>query len=507
MKRNKLIYIALVSAGLMFTSCESFFDVNDDPNNIREARVSEILPAATVNIGFIGGSDLLRYSALIMQQFSGQGPANPSTTKEYERYNINNSDVNNLWNRIYTVILADLEQIITKSSEEGSPHYTGVAKILKAYTYQVTVDAWGDVPFSEASKFQNNFYPKYDDDAAIYPALIKLLDEGIADLNAPTSVMEPNGFSTIYPTSDWATARTKWTRFANTLKLRLYLHYSEKDPAFAAQGINGLINSGAEFMTSTSDNFEMMFQNQPQRQNPLTSIEGGQFKNQLFPNRTIVEMMNAKADPRRTAYFVPYPFNSTPTTYKGQSIDSPPTTAVSRLHRFLKGTPSAVDPAKVNPDGSIKDDAIIYGGDAPTRLLTFAEYNFIRAEASLRFGAAGDAQTFFQEGIRASMKDAGIAQADAEAYIAANGTLSGSEQQQLEQIITEKYIANFGVMMEPWNDWRRTGYPNITSLKMPVAIYDELPRSLFYPVSEITSNPNAKQKQTMLERVFWDVRQ
>ncbi|RAU84071.1 SusD/RagB family nutrient-binding outer membrane lipoprotein [Pontibacter arcticus] len=507
MKRNKLLYIALASVGLMFTSCESFFDVNDDPNNIREARVSEVLPAATVNIGFIGGSDMLRYSALIMQQFSGQGPANPSTTKEYERYNINNSDVNNLWNRIFSVILADLEQVINKSSAEGSPHYAGVAKILKAFTYQVTVDAWGDVPFSEASKFQANFYPKFDDDAAIYPALFKIIDEGIADLNATASVLEPNSYTTIYPTSDWATGAVKWTRFANTLKLRMYLHYSEKDPAFAAQGINALINSGAEFMTSPADNFEMMFLNQPQRQNPLTSIEGGQFKNQLFPNRTIVDMMNAKADPRRASYFVSYPYNAINPTYKGQSIDSPPTTSVSRLHRFLKGTPTAVDPAKVNADGSLRDDAILYGGDAPIRLLTFAEYNFIRAEAALRFGSPGVVQTFFQEGIRASMRDAGISSAETEAYITANGTLAGSQQQQLEQIIMEKYIANFGVMMEPWNDWRRTGYPAITSLKTPVAIYDELPRSLFYPVSEITSNPNAKQKQTMLERVFWDTRQ
>ncbi|MFD2248399.1 SusD/RagB family nutrient-binding outer membrane lipoprotein [Pontibacter ruber] len=507
MKRNKFLYIALLSTGLLFTSCESFFDVNDSPNDIKEARVSEILPAATVNIGFMGGSDMLRYSALIMQQFSGQGPANPSTTKEYERYNINNSDVNNLWNRIYSVVLADLEQVITKAGAEGSPHFTGVAKILKAYTYQVTVDAWGDVPFSEASKFQSNFYPKYDDDEAIYPALIKLLDEGIAEVNATASVMDPNAYSTIFPASNWETSRIKWVRFANTLKLRLYIHYSEKDPAFAAQGINGLINSGAEFMTSTSDNFEMMFLNQPQRQNPLTSIEGGQFKNQLFPNRTIVDMMNQKADPRRASYFVAYPINSSPATYKGQSIDSPPTTAVSRLHRFLKGTATPVDPGKVNADGSIKDDAIMYGGDAPTRLLTFAEYNFIRAEAALRFGAPGDAQAFFQEGIRASMKDAGIAAAEADAYIAANGTLTGSPEEQLEQIITEKYIANFGVMMEPWTDWRRTGYPDITPLTRPTAIYDELPRSLFYPVSEITSNPNAKQKETMLERVFWDVRQ
>lgn len=506
MKPTKLLYIALLSAGLIFPSCDSFFDVNEDPSNIKDAPVSVILPAATVNIGFMGGSDFLKYSGTIMQQFSGQGPANPSTVKEYERYNINNSDVNNLWNKIFAQVLADLEQVIVKSAENNSPHYAGVAKILKAYTYHITVDAWGDVPFSEAQQFLGNLYPKFDDDAAIYPALIQILDEGIADINAPTSTLEPNNFSTIYQSSNWPTAQAQWLKFANTLKLRLFLHYSEKDPAYAAQQINGLINSGAVFMTSTADNFQMPFRIDPQRQNPINSIEGGQFRNQLFPNRTIVDMMNAKADPRRKSFFLPFPYNSE--TYKGASVlDANPSAAYSRLHSYLKGTASAVNPSLINADGSLRDGAVTYGGEAPTRLLTYAEYNFIRAEAALRFGAPGDVQVFFQEGIRASMKDAGVAQTEVEAYIAANGTLSGSSEAQLEQIITEKYIANFGVIMEPWTDYRRTGYPAITPLSTPVAIYNEIPHTLLYPTGETSTNPNIPERTSMLDRVFWDTRQ
>jgi hypothetical protein len=58
---------------------------------------------------------------------------------------------------------------------------------------------------------------------------------------------------------------------------------------------------------------------------------------------------------------------------------------------------------------------------------------------------------------------------------------------------------------EPWTDWRRTGYP---TLALPAnAVTTFVPRSLFYPQSEIDLNPeNATQKANMSTRVFWDTR-
>jgi hypothetical protein len=138
-------------------------------------------------------------------------------------------------------------------------------------------------------------------------------------------------------------------------------------------------------------------------------------------------------------------------------------------------------------------------------MLTFSEYNFIRAEAALRFSSPGNAQTFYQDGIRASMSSAGVAVADINTYIAANGTLIGTDAQKLEQIINEKYIANYGVVLEPWSDFRRTGYPVLTLPSNAVVPY--FPRSLFYPQSEIDLNSeNVTQKSGMNVKVFWDTR-
>ena len=504
--KNKYTVLACVFFLGFSISCKKYLEINNDPNNIKSVPVSQILPSVTVNIGYMGASDLLRYSLMIMQQFSGQGPVSGGNTfKEYERYNINSSDINNQWNTVFATIVSDLELMISQA-QTTSPHYAGVGKLLKAYVYQVSVDAWGDVPYTEAARFNSQLYPKFDDDAAIYTDLIKLIDAGVTDLNAATSALEPNSNTSIYANPTWAAAKIQWLKFANTLKLRIYLHYSKKDPAFATQQIAALVSSGGAFMQATTDNFQMPFLSESGRQTPTASIEGGQFKNQFFPHRTIVDMMNAKADPRRATYFVPFPYNSNPPAYKGASIlDATASAAYSRIHTYLKGT-ATVTTSLINADGTLRDGAITYGGNAPSRLLTYAEYNFMRAEAALSLGAAGDPQTFYQEGIRASMKDAVVAQADIDKYVLVNGTLAGTAAQKLEQIINEKYIANYGVMMEPWTDYRRTGYPAIKPLTTPTAIYNEIPRILPYGLNESTSNPNVPARADLLVRVFWDVK-
>ena len=497
----KISLIALVGLGLM-TSCEKkFMDINTDPDRISTAPLPQLLTSAQVNLGFDAGSDLYRYSTLIAQQLSGQ-PAQPNQTYDYDRYNIQGSDENNLWGSVFASTLNDLETIIKQATTTGSPNYSGVAKILKAYQYQVLVDAFGDIPYSEAQQLTANTAPKYDKGETIYANLITLLDQGIAEVNTTASLLSPGSNSVIYP-GPWATSKSNWVKFANTLKLRLYIHYTKKDPAFSNTAITTLINSGAPFFASNADNFQMSFFNTTKQQNPIMQFEQqGVRPNYLFANDRMITLMNSKSDPRRPFYFTPFPYNST--SFKGAKPGDPVSINFSRNHVYLKGplvgtpTPNAAG-ALPAPGGS---SGYTYTGDAPIRMLTFAEYNFIRAEAALR-GAPGSAQTFFTAGITASLQNAGVAAADITTYLATNGTLSGPMAQQLQQIIEEKYIAEFGENMEPWTEYRRTGFPTLTA---PFnAVFPAVPRSLFYPQSEIDLNPNAPaQKPDLSVRVFWD---
>lgn len=495
-----LIIIVFAVAISSISSCKKFLDINTDPDRLsaESANIAQLLTSVTANVGFTGGSDLQRYAALIMQQYSGQSTGAQNQTQDYEKYLITGTDVNNLFSSLFATTLNDIEVIIRKAGEQNAPHYSGVAKILKAFTYQIAVDAFGDIPYSEAQKGIANLAPKYDDDAAIYKNLITVINEGISEINQTTSTVSPGANSLIYP-GNFNTTKTNWTKFANTLKLRIFLRYSKIDKPFLVSQMTALVTSGT-FMTSVADNFEMKFINEARRQNPIHQHEIDR-QNYLFANAFLVDIMNARTDPRRATYFTEFPGGSG--KYKGAKSGDGPSQLYSRLHTYLRGattnTPTPRADGSFNAAGA---NAFTYTGDAPIRMLTFAEYNFIRAEAAL-YGVAGDAQTFFQAGIRASMIMAGVSTAMADAYILANGTLTGSNDQKLNRIITEKYVASYGVIMEHWTDWRRTGIPPIT--KAPNAVISDIPRSLFLPQNEIDLNPNApKQKSSMLERVFWD---
>lgn len=486
MKNTKKIIIASLFVAAFFSSSCEFGEINQDPDNLIEAPIAQQLSNLTVNIGFMAGSDLNRYSSLIMQQYSGQSTGALNQTQQYEQYLITGSDQNNVWNTIYANILNDAENIIKTASTSNSPHYSGVAKILKAYTYQVAVDTWGSIPFSETQKLTANTKPKYDSDSEIYTNIVKLLDEGIVEVSATTSTISPGTNSTIFP-GTFSTTKNNWIKFANTLKLRIFLHYSEKDATYAKSKIDALIGASAPFIASNADSFKMDFVNAAAARNPIDQFETSR-PNYLVANTKLVGMMNAKSDPRRQFYFTQYPAGSG--LYVG-AVGGAASAAnsYSKLHVYLRGTLSGTS----------------YSGAAPIRMLTFAEYNFIRAEAALRFNSPGDAQAFFQAGITASMLDAGVGTSDITSYIAANGTLSGTPAQQLEQIINEKFIANYGVVLEPWSDWRRTGYPAITPPSNAVISF--VPRSLYYPQSEIDLNgENVTQKAGMNVKVFWDTR-
>ena len=497
-------FVIAIAGVVLISSCKKFLDINRDPDRIPASNppMAQLLTSAQMNLAFEGGSDLFRYSALIAQQMSGQA-SQPNQTYEYDRYNITGSDENNVWSSIFATTLSDLELIIKNASAGGSPHYAGVAKILKAYEYSLVVDTWGDVPYTEAQQLDGNTSPHYDDDATIYPKLIQLLTDAVADLGQTTSTLSPGTNSLMYTNANFTTAKAQWIKLANTLKLRLLLHYSKKDPAFAIAQMGTLLGSSATFMASNTDNFQMIFNDAANQRNPITQFEVSR-PNYLFANATMVNLMNAKSDPRRPFYFTPFPFTSSPATYKGVTPGDPATINYSRIHTYLRGT--ATGSPVQQSGGGILANAYTYSGTAPLRMVTYPEYCFIRAEAGLMGVANNDPQTWFTNGVTAAMQQAGVAASDITAYLAANGTLTGTNAQKLQQIIEEKYVALFGVSVEPWNNWRRTGYPALTPPANRIAQVSNVPRSLFYAQSEIDLNPNCPgQKPADLQaKVFWD---
>ncbi|MCG7856716.1 SusD/RagB family nutrient-binding outer membrane lipoprotein [Flavihumibacter sediminis] len=492
MRSFSSIYITyIICIILTMTSCRKQFDININPSVVTNPPINTVMPNVTVNLAFAGGNELLRFPGLWVQQYAAQGNAG-NQLRLVENYIVQGSDLISVWATLYANLLIDNEYILSNSADH--PYYNGIARIINAWTFQHIVDMWGDVPFTEALNLSAIPNPSFDDDALIYPALVILLDEGIAQLSKEPTGMIPGNDDLIYNGN-----RQKWIRLANTLKMRIAIHYSEIDPGYTKSVINALVDAGAPVIDDNDYNFQMPFVDAPNAQNPIHQFEFRR-PNQLFPNAFLVDMMNERSDPRRAFYLTPYPYLSEPATFKGAAPGDAQAFNYSRFHTYLRGSLKN-NPASL-PDGSLSPLAAQYTGTAPIRLLTAAEYFFIRAEASLRFGATGDAEELFRTAIRKSMEEVGVDEASIGEYLAAHGDLIGTPEEQLEQIIGEKYIALYGVALEPYTDWRRTGYPLIE--KVPNGVLASIPTIFLYSSHELSGNPKAKQKASLLETVFWD---
>ena len=210
MIRNKK-FLYVLSAGLLLTvtSCKKYLDVNQNLNDPTKIPVSTLLVSAELGLGtnlaYNGGlSDGL--SVYMHQQ---------STREEPDQYGMNGNDaiITGSWAGLHYTI-ADLDVIIKQATFENRFVYAGIAKILRAYAFSQMVDVWGDVPFSEFNRFKEGIkQAKFDDDATIYPQLITLIDQGIADINNPAlNPSEPGADDIIY---NGNTGR--WIKAANTI--------------------------------------------------------------------------------------------------------------------------------------------------------------------------------------------------------------------------------------------------------------------------------------------------
>ena len=512
-KKAKTVF-AFTAVMLVGSSCDNFLDVNTNPNLTLDNPPELILPSVEAMIGFSMGSDVTRYTLLFSQQMSAQ---NGRQTENFDLYIIQPTEVNGLFRtNLYAGALADIEKILVKPANTIHPHYIGISKILKAFTYSVLTDLFGDVPFTEAIQGESNgnYAPKLDGSQAIYTNCVRLIDEGIAEMRKTSPLRAVGNDDYIYRGN-----AARWIKFANTLKLRLLLHTLNLPNADRNAVVSFVTNTPAtEFMEAVADNFQLSYEATARRQNPVHQFITDR-TDDLCTSSTIIDMMNAKADPRRSVYFTPAPFSpallTTPPTGNTGYVGLRNGTGaggvrnnLSRLHTYVRGAQTSLAATAAGPTLGVT--AIGYNGTAPTRMLTFAEYNFIRAELALRYGAPGNAQEFYANGIRASFADAGLPATAATAYLATpSGTLEGTPTDQLREIMEEKYIANFMVALEPWNDWKRTGFPLLTLLTgiNNVGNNGRVPRVLPYPQQEVDANPNMQQRANMSTNpVFWDVR-
>ena len=144
---KKINYTGLVLGLLILvaSSCDSFIDINQDPNNPTTPQLNLLLPATQLSIA--GNFNGINRGASNVIQHRASGSLN--------RWDQSGTTFENTWLGYYTQAIPDLETIIAAGTEQGQWGYVAVAKIQKAYLYSIMVDLWGDVPYSEAALAPN----------------------------------------------------------------------------------------------------------------------------------------------------------------------------------------------------------------------------------------------------------------------------------------------------------------------------------------------------------------
>lgn len=477
----KKIAVLLLTIAV-FASCEKFLDVNKTPNNPTNVPPATILPSTSVAMGFLNTNALGQASSLLVQHVAGvlNQPAS------YDVFLLDGF-FDNQWNfEVYGQAISDL-QILIDQHAATSPAYSGVAKIQQAYIFSVATDIWGDVPYSQAGqgiKFRN---PRFDKQEDIYlgnaalgiTSLFDLVKSGIEDLSKPTLLKPGTSDDLIYKGD-----LTKWIRAGNSMLLKFALQVSNRNPTVAESTIETVL--AGNYINTNALDLEVPFGNTVGNQNGLYVYNNSTRPGDQLLSTRLLALSKSLNDTVRLSKFFTKPNGVSFIGYENGSTAVAPAQATrSKYNVYLTGT----------------------AGEAPIRLLTNFQVQFILAESALVLGTAGDPQAYYQAGIKANMLKIGMTQAEIDNYFATNPTvvtLAGTTEQKRQQIITQKYIALIGNGIEAYNDYRRTKYPPLALPLNPQGDNPNvIPERFPYPPGELAANPNAPKPRPRTDEKLW----
>ena len=284
------------------SSCESWLDINKDPNNPSEANEQLTLSAGISSVAYTYGGKYQVLGALWSQHWTQSLGASQYTG--LDSYDINSSTYNGQFNELYSGALANLEYVKKLALENQHWRYYLIATVMQCYTYQLLVDLYDQIPFSEALKGDEGIVgPHYENGQAIYDSLIARIDEAL-NHNLELENAEEVGIEDILFEGNM----DRWKEFANTLKLKLYLRQVYARPQVAENGIRALYTD-PEIKFLSTDAAMTQFTNETGRRNPLYETEIaalGENPNLVLSN-TFLSLMNDKGDIDRLDALFNYP--------------------------------------------------------------------------------------------------------------------------------------------------------------------------------------------------------
>jgi len=524
MKLVKNIAILFLFVPLLaIVSCDDgLVEINENPNGIEPSLADPNLLISSVMTGLATSTTARGYAG-------DTGSAAQYTQKDSWSSNRYDWETGSIWGENYKLLRTN-QVAHDRAIELGLTFHQGVTLVLKSMLFGNLTDYYGDIPYSDALKGNDDDgeKPAYDAQEAVYKGII-------ADLETASNLLGGSNYEGVIADQDlfYGGDASKWQKLANSLALRYYMRLSEKLPAFAQTGVTSTLSK--TLISDLDDELALSYIGGVIDQSWPNSGQFGTASDfyRVRPCTTLTDKLKELKDPRIAVWFAPVavPTKVVPAAEvpgggdiaeeNGVRFINAETLAANNLAVYSAATYAAdlqadkklidtssvyvglpvavsgIDPYEynLNAEGSRggtnayvsrlnevfnqKDDG---GNLLKSRLFSYAEISFLKAEAALK-GWGTDAEGNYLEGIKASLDVWGLAD-DYAAYITNPGVaFDGS----LELIMQQKWIANMFNGDEAYMDWRRTGLPDLKA--GPFAREDVMPLRFIYPSEEIDLNP------------------
>lgn len=483
---KKLFLIILLVAGTM-VSCEDWLDVNTDPNNPTVVAPALILPVGqNYTARWIDIDRSVSHLGNMMMYNFSESAGFSWYNDEFLYLASSSTFYDQIFDNSYALALKQYHKLDELEGEEYAA-YVAIGKIMKAYTFQILVDFYGDIPYFDALEGSSNPNPAYDGAQAIYDDLIVQLTAAIDLLNQAAE----NDLS-ILPEGDDAMFGgdlTSWKQFANTVKLRILTRESDvKDAAYITTELGVIAAEGSGYIAEDVA-VNPGYADQEDKQNPFWE----DFGEDTSGTPTLTNLATSASD-----FIIDY-LSSTGDSRISLMFEEPETGHLG-VPQGITADNAVYAPPLVSNIGP----GLLIDADQSSIIYTTAEAYFNLAELALK-GFGGDPEALYVEGVTASFNTLGAPNADT--YLSQNieNVNYDASPDKLEAIITQKWLATLGLTAEQaWFDHSRTGFPQ----GLPVS--QEIPNlvrpvRLSYPASEVGGNSLnlPSQPDVYTSKIFW----
>ena len=455
-------HMLLLIAVVLTTSCSnSFFDINNDPNNPTNPGNKFVLTGGIAGSAYNLGGYYQALGGFWSQHYAQSTGA--SQWETWELFSIDEGDFDRQFVNMYAGAMMDLQVVKDKALTASDWSYYLISTLVQSYDFGILADLYGQIPFSEALKGTTNLSPHYETGAAVTDSLIARIDVALSkDLSASTvskSSSIGSGDLIFQGNTD------KWIKFGNTLKLKLMLRFVNVDAAKYSTQIKALLTANNFLDVSASMS---AFKREENGRNPFYETFISRLAGNIVASKTLLDYLKTNGDTRLDSIYTA-PKDADDVVLPQIGLGQGKYKADSQKYPNIKSlsTPN-------------------FSSLSPVYFFTLPEVDFLIAEAEFRYGTAANAQTAYEKGINDSYALDGVTP-QPELYATGGPYVYNG----LQSIITQKWIAAANRnAIESFFDFNRTGYPSFFVISAVSTIGNSFPQRVLFPDSERKSNSN-----------------